>query len=309
MCSTCVAKYYRSGSLQTNIRDITCTSCNLSLLPYVLIIICLLLAVSVIGYFSYQKISAAESTKQKLLNVNTPPISLADQVKIDENKETSVVQRIFLSHIQVLGILSHFQFHYPPGVQSLFTISQFASTGGFGSQVSYSSILSSVSGGMECLFYSPSIPFPFNDLMVTSFLFLTAVCLIILFWSIVHLYKMAKKRNDDLKQLKKVTRQKIIICIIVLTFMFYNKIMTSFFQLFCCTSYDNSNVYRLVLDPDVICFSKEHYGWIVIVGLPCFIVLIVGLPFIGIYKLYSLHKRNKMIESYASSTYGFLYDG
>ena len=159
------------------------------------------------------------------------------------------------------------------------------------------------------MLFLPSIPFPVNDLMITSILFLAAVLVIIIFWSGILFYKICKNKTSDMKQLKKVTKQKIIICLIVLTFLLYNKIMISFFQLFCCISYEQGTVFRLVLDPDVICFSKVHYYWIAVVGLPSFFVLIVGLPLIGIYKLRSLNKRNKMSDAYAISTYGFLYDG
>ena len=94
----------------------------------------------------------------------------------------SVVQRMVLSHMQVLSVIGDFDFKWPVGIHRMFSISRSASS---------LNVVSSgldFTAGIKCLLYLPSLPDSANEVLIQIYQLSGLVTIVCLFWLIVALF-------------------------------------------------------------------------------------------------------------------------
>ena len=237
--------------------------------------------------------NAAMSVSSTSGNISTAV--LPDSVRSAQN--ISIIQRLILNHLQVLSIVGNFSFNWPSPVQSLYSLS---------TSISSLGSLTTV-GSIRCLFDSLAVPPPMQDMVLVVVAYISAVVLILCFWlSRMKLKPLILRRPVSSTA---TTLEKIMISVIVLTFLMYSSILRTFFALFACVTYTGDGQSRLSGSLETICYSASHMNWIIGLGLPTFFVLIVGLPFLACLRVYREHRLNKLTDPDNISTIGFLYDG
>ena len=152
------------------------------------------------------------------------------------------------------------------------------------------------------MFFHPSFPIPVNDTIFNVAVLLIFYVLIIIFWSVVFWCR----RSEGGRVKKGERNQRITISILIFTFLIFSRVVKSFFQLFSCSNFEGDDEIRLQSALDVICYSKYHLFWIVTVGLPTFVLLVI-LPGLAIRKVY-LYKQQELLSSVESlETYGYVF--
>ncbi len=106
---------------------------------------------------------------------------------------------------------------------------------------------------------------------------------------------------------KESVRDQITVSLIVLVFLLYSSIVSSFFKLFSCTSYkEDGDQLRLTGDLDVLCYGSHHLTLLVFIALPVGLLFVIGLPLFAFIKLRSLSKKGTLQSLEVMPTYGFL---
>ena len=157
-----------------------------------------------------------------------------------------------------------------------------------------------VGGGIPCLFFDPNIPLPLNDALFHFAFLMLGYLLICTFWYFVYMYRTSKGLGS-----RQERNKRILVSILIFSFMIYSKIVKVFFQLFSCSKFDGDNKQRLQGALDVICYSSEHLKWILWVGLPLGVVLLL-LPVMAVRKIYFMHKEELLTSSESLETYGYI---
>ena len=150
-------------------------------------------------------------------------------------------------------------------------------------------------GGVPCLFFDPFsnyIPLPVMNAVFNVVFILAAYLSIVVFWYVLYYKKSMQERN-----------QRIIVTILIFTFMVFSQIVKVFFKLFSCSTFVGDENFRLQSALDVICYSGEHFKWISTVGLLTGLLLIL-LPGLAVKKLYAIKKDKKLDSSDSLETYG-----
>jgi hypothetical protein len=162
-----------------------------------------------------------DSAKKLAAKKNTHILTEDEVASTDERRNQtgklsgSVLQRAALNHLQIIGLLGRFNFKWSAPVKIFFSstegISAASVTSGFDAFPTIS-----VDASIKCLLYSPSLPYPANEMLVNIYnLGLTAVT-VLLFWLIAG--KGRPKWSN------------VMISLIVLFYMSYSKILRSIFQ-------------------------------------------------------------------------------
>ena len=204
--------------------------------------------------------------------------------------------KLIVNYLQVLTIVGNFQISWSDSIRAMFGLSSILSSGGDTETAGFT-----LGGGLKCLLYSPSAPLPMNELIVNLLLFGLNTIIIVIFWFLLFAIRREGKSGDR--------SQAITVSLLVLCYNSYPKFIRGFFQLFSCTRFPGESVSRLVGALDVTCYSDEHRSWILSLGAPVGVVIIIGFPFLGLWKLVKESRRGRLGEAHVLGTVGFLYDG
>jgi hypothetical protein len=294
LCATCSINYQSPNSIQSTPLCLSCDetfSTNMIQLGIAFVVGILLLAILIkMKFVKSRNIMKNESTSSNI----------------------SVIQRVFLSHLQVIGIIGGFNFQWPDSIKSTFQV--------FRTIASLSFVSDGVGGGIKCALYLQTLPNPMNDLMINVVLLLIALLLIQLFWrllSCIRSFTIKKKEGEEGAAVDLLsTTQKIIISYIALLYLVYSNFVRLWFQLFSCTQFrDVENIpieseKRLNGALDMICYQSGHVNWLLMLGLPVGIFIILGVPLLAFLKLSRNRRSGSSMEgTYTKATYGFLMDG
>jgi len=267
MCATCNSGYAKSS-------DIYCVACSNNPMYYVLAVI---LIVAAIGFIVFTVRNA---------------LKLKDFTKDGAKPKTSILIKIFLNYVQLVSIVSSFDFEWPSQVTGLFSVQ---------SKVSSSS---STVFSVDCFLPSSGTIRPFFSKLL--FISLSPFFLILISLGVWFIIFKVKKWTDWTRLKSNVTTT----CVVIL-FMIHTTLVQTSILGFRCTNIGDASgsktEYYLAQDLEVECWGSTHLFWVFAVALPAFIVWGLGIPFFA----YRILKKNQLnLESNEfKSKYGFLYDG
>jgi hypothetical protein len=113
--------------------------------------------------------------------------------------------------------------------------------------------------------------------------------------------------NVDEMQLS--TYRKIIISIVAILLFMYSNLVRAFLELFHCTKFEKTTS-RVWGTLDMECYSWDHVVWILTLGVPYALIIVIGLPVIALIKLRALVRTQTIVkDQFHTITYGYLYDG
>jgi hypothetical protein len=195
--------------------------------------------------------------------------------------------------LQIIGLLGRFNFKWSAPVKIFFSSTESLSaasvTSGFDIFSSFS-----VDESIKCLLYSPSLPYPVNEILVNVYNLGATAVTVLLFWLI------AGKGRPNWRN--------VMISLIVLSYMSYSKILRSFFQLYDCTKLNGFfSEWRLQGALDVPCsLTDERYRTSMLaLALPVTLLYLVPAPILAVWKLSRSDRGSDQIVT----VYGFLYSG
>jgi hypothetical protein len=172
LCSKCIPGYYRSGSLSLASESSKCQTCNPSDIQNVRI-----LQVTVICIFSLFIVLVVGCVVQRKVTKNSQPSEettiiskTSDKIATSSSPNSSLLFRSVLSHLQITGIFSKFNFQWPSLVQGMYNMSDSVSSASLLSVASDMDIMRLLESSYKCLLYIPSVPIPFNELLVNVYI-------------------------------------------------------------------------------------------------------------------------------------------
>ena len=205
----------------------------------------------------------------------------------------SVLQRAALNHLQIIGLLGRFNFKWSAPVKTFFSSTESLAAASVTSGFDIFSAFS-VDESIKCLLYSPSLPYPANEMLVNMYNLGATTVTVLLFWLI------AGRGRPNLRN--------VMISLIVLLYMSYSKILRSLFQLFDCTKLDGFFAeLRLQGALDVECSMEDvtYRTSMLTLAAPITVMYLVPSPFLALWKL----NRSDRGEDKTITVYGFLYSG
>ena len=139
---------------------------------------------------------------------------------IPTSSNVSVIQRVTLSHLQVVGIIGSFNFQWPSSVKTTFQT--------FRTIASLSFLSDGVGGGIKCSLYLQEYPNPVNDLLINLVILIISLSIIALFWMVYNFCRIKISRKYSASDVDLTTKQKIIISFIALLYLVYVSLSLSF---------------------------------------------------------------------------------
>ncbi|KAF0720460.1 Aste57867_286 [Aphanomyces stellatus] len=122
---------------------------------------------------------------------------------------------------------------------------------------------------------------------------------------------MTEIKSAYLNALRRETRAKLILSIIVIMFLIHPSLTKTIFQMFSCsqlgTDMHGNALYFMDPDLDVACYTTSHYRWIYCVGIPSLIIYTLGIPTLA-YTILHIHRHN-LNNLKTKLEFGFLYTG
>jgi hypothetical protein len=323
LCSECAPKYYNTKTIKDVV--VECLPCDSTpqSTQWLEISLSTLMGLAVIAFFirirlnrSKYLIDEPEAPDQLSLKSLTSPKSSL-KVRSHEKKSNSVLQRLALSHLQVISILGRFDFKWPVFIQTMFKVSATASSVG--------SVASgfNLSQSMQCQVYNMNLPAPVNSLLALFYQLGITVAAIFLYFFVMLCFGGKKKKEETtLSQSKKNTsdlsiKQSLGISLVFAMYMMHSNITSLFFQLFSCVPIELVKHRRLQGALDVVCYSWESHLKVI---LP---LAIVGCVFTVIVPVLSwnylrqhrsrlrvaLNEEEVKKEKEIMIVWGLLYDG
>ena len=217
-------------------------------------------------------------------------------------KEHSVIQRLTLSHLQVLGLVGNFNFIWPQILSSCFSIID---------TISSLSPTSSLNGSIECFLRPSNMMIPVFNILVSIGFLLLILTLIVLLWIVIIPFlglcqrrKNNKTNGDD----KMSNYTKLIISIIALFYISYSSMTRTGLGIFNCILYSGETSGRLANALDNKCFEGGHLKWVLSLGIPFTLIVVIGVPFIVWFILYR-NRGNLINDRQVVARYGFLFAG
>ncbi len=225
----------------------------------------------------------------------------------------------------MLGIIGGFNFQFPPSLKALFSLSNIIST------LDLSGTTVQLQGAFQCMIYQRSYPVSVNKLIGSLGMVICGTVGIVVFLSFRWLFRSCSRRNKaaNFNTRKVPTLNLILISIIMLFYLMYENLFTSWLKVFSCTKFTDNTYPRLIGDYDIPCWTDNedkmfsHKYWLTVLALPVGIILIAGLPIAAFLRLWSLSKQftNPLDTQRPGSPtrldddqeiegiYGFLYNG
>lgn len=162
----------------------------------------------------------------------------------------------------------------------------------FSAYQSVNSIVTGTSLNFDCYYDGTMNIIYFKVISVIVSPFIMQIFVSIIFLGFFLIKKFVLKKQVFLKYFLKTN----LIGFIVICDTQYTQILIAFLKLFECVEIDSTNPHSyLRFSPTVQCYSDSHLFYSLLIGLPCLIVWVVGLPLIYFILLYLLNK--KLIES------------
>jgi hypothetical protein len=190
--------------------------------------------------------------------------SLKEKVKDSKVKREkhSVVQRLVLSHLQILGLVSKFNLRWPPAVETVFSVSSTAA--------SFNVFEASLGGGVECLLRPSTIAAPIFKLLLSVVSIILTVVTVHIYWNWIHPRVLrCFKKPIEIVETKALVQKQVLMSVIALLYMMYSSFASAFFALFSCTGFEGEgNTRRLRNGLDMVCFESEHLLWLSGLGAP-----------------------------------------
>jgi hypothetical protein len=194
--------------------------------------------------------------------------------------------------------------------------------------LNFQTSFASLAGGMQCNFYFDNLPFSVNQMVTSITTIFSCSFAIFVFFFVRYVFRhtccknlfyrsnLAGSKSGNEKS-KVPTIPLMTISLIVLIYILYENVLNSWFQFFACSSFSGDALNgRLVTDLDVVCYSQEHYKWLLVLALPVGVGIILGLPSVMFLKLYMERYRidpgtgkNGLEMSHMKNIYGFIYTG
>ena len=284
-----------------------------------------------IAFLVYMKIKKGEKSLQ---------LSNESNKKVKVKQLTSVLQRLTISHLQILAIIGQFDFKWPVYVKTMFQVSSTAST---------LNVMDNwnLLGVFKCKMYNSSLPAAVNELLLGVYEFSVVLVLSLVFWSIYGRFwrkgeNFISRLQDNGKRSPATAAtylsilQSMAVTVITIIYMKYSNINKAAFQLFTCVTIDpflGQNIYtpssnkttailgkavslevpsviqsRLQGSLDIICYSPEHYTLLLSYALPIFLLFIIGMPLFAFVYIFSKRRQSENALNLELS-FGFLYEG
>jgi hypothetical protein len=251
--------------------------------------------------FELVRASSPSSPSDHRVTRSTSATSAA-QVILSSGSSKSIVMKLIVNYMQVITIVGNFKIQWSSSVKSMFGVTNILSSGGNLESAGFS-----LSGGLKCLLYSSDIPLPMNELIMAVLLFVVTTFVIVTFW---FSYYLCRSNGSDGRRVSSRRTEAITVSLLVMAYNSYPKFIRGFFQLFSCTYFPGEmNTPRLVGSLDTICYGSDHFRWFLILGLPVLVVIVIGFPASGLWKLRREYGRGNLNNQRILSTVGFLYDG
>ena len=205
VCATCDESFFRDSSTV----DAPCTPCSSLGSQLISLLLMAIGGLSLAVYIIYKNLQFGKKLKKKVEAAQevTGPVK-----PVVTREKESVVRRLFLSHIQLIGLVGQFELHWPAGVTKAMAVTDSVASfslldGGFGS-------------ALDCLVRPEGLMIPMFNVLVSIGLLLMSSILVIFFWCILYpavIY--CTKRNAakvTLQKLKARRHVKMLVSVITL---------------------------------------------------------------------------------------------
>ena len=210
-------------------------------------------------------------------------VFLVTQINLQSNRvfSLSVLLRILINYFQVVSMASNFKLNWPSALQDFFdsiaiiTVIQeqiaqmdcffHQTTDGYDRLYFKKSVLG-------CLLPADPIPPPCTGMA-------TSLCLL-----------AAKEWRSRKAATKKNLRTQLVSTFVVIIFMLYPTLSRVPFGLLNCYKLDNNEQW-LQGDFQVRCWQSEHLTQFFLIGLPVFLVWVIGMPLVALRILYKNRKN------------------
>eukprot|EP00945_MAST-04E_sp_MAST-4E-sp1_P006174 g6174.t1 len=194
-------------------------------------------------------------------------------------------RKIFISYLQLSSLATTMKIAWPVDYMTLFRIE---------------GMLSSVGEEMLDIRCALEQPIPIATIeyyktVAYAFVPFVLVFLSVLGWSTCGRVVARPKR-----------RAMMVGTIVLLLYLAYPSISAGVLGLWKC-EYVESVGYIFVVDPETLCSDVSHRQWLNLLGWPCILLYVIGLPAAGLVQLYRF--RNKLDEPRTRIRFGQLYDG
>ena len=98
----------------------------------------------------------------------------------------------------------------------------------------------------------------------------------------------------------------LVLSVVVVQFMVYPSLITIFFDLFNCYEIEHGETW-LTNDLQLRCWGQDHLFWALLIGVPSFLLWIVGIPFVGFRALRM--RQNNLDDPITLAQFKVMYQG
>ena len=134
-------------------------------------------------------------------------------------------------------------------------------------------------------------------IFLTGLLPIGLILITFVIWGLLYLTRL--KWFKDFKR-------NFIISVIVILFILHPVLWRVAFEMFEWVKVD-TNLYKVKLDLDIVCFSLEHMAWWAMIALPILIIWAAGCPILVFIILFK--NRKSLQEKYMQNYFLMLYQG
>eukprot|EP00347_Sterkiella_histriomuscorum_P022190 403331357 len=211
-------------------------------------------------------------------------------LRSEKESQTSVVLRIFLSYIQIVTSTAAFNLSWPKYLQNFFGM---VSTVGEAAESTVS---------LDCFIYDYGLSEYGISIFYIKISSLAVVPLIMpmIFVVIFLVIKLFKRLGEQ-------TYKRYVIVASITTLNAVHPTITKLTTgLFYCMELED-NEFWLNEDLEIRCWQPEHIAWAIGLGIPLFLIWIVGFPLLGLIYLYK--RRLALQDPMIFSRFRILYQG
>ena len=295
LCATCSTGFYRdSGNPKT-----PCSACVTTIFRYIEVGLTMLVMLVVARYVVHKSLKQSKVLKQLIASTGL----VGDNKKIQHG----VVQRLALSHLQVISLVGKFNLQWPAGVSKGFeTASSVSTLSPFGAQFG---------GGMDCTFRSDGMMYPLFGIVSSIASLVLSVLIVVVYWLFIHpvFAKCCKKAEMGVESTtaESTTAEssrsvKMLISLISLWYMMYSSCASAAFSMLSCEHYPGEDG-RLRNALDLKCWSSEHTFLVTTIVVPFVVFVVIGFPLLAMGILYK--NRHLLNSEVIVERYGFLFKG
>jgi len=198
----------------------------------------------------------------------------------------SVYLRIFINHMQVLGLISRLDIKWDVPVNYV------------------TSAISSVSNVQAATFSYDCVvqdAFPDTPLYFAKLILVATTPLILIIPTVIALNIYVLFRPDGVKLLRDIK-----VAMIVILFLVHPEQSRFLLASLSCRDLGDGDTY-LVEDPDIVCWRGTHLKFVLFVTVPAMVVWTFGVPMLGMYRVWK--HRKELDDRAVREKLGFLYNG